>query len=217
MRVLRMNWPTRVTRLSFLVAQRALPSPSASTVMLRNFSTWNFLPFKPTRSWRKNTGAPKPSSHQIARTVSNMKGQENMSNRKLAAISDQRLASMEAGLRLKPSVKLMEPGVAKSTSILPASRSKNVTRSYTSTPLSRHWNSSSMGNVSRLSSSAMIIWSISVWRVYSASDWRRLMTRSPLIWASSPPTRTKPTIVKPCRSERRRMELVMVLAARPAP
>ena len=51
-RILRMMPPMKVTRGSLTEAQRATPSFSASTRMLRNLITENFRPFSPTRSCR---------------------------------------------------------------------------------------------------------------------------------------------------------------------
>ena len=51
-RVVRRAVPTRVTRESFFVAQRATPSRSASVLMLRNFRHMKLWPPSPTRSWR---------------------------------------------------------------------------------------------------------------------------------------------------------------------
>mmetsp|Transcript_26276 Transcript_26276/g.62229 ORF Transcript_26276/g.62229 Transcript_26276/m.62229 type:complete len:206 (-) Transcript_26276:242-859(-) len=129
---LRMKRPTRVTRSSFLVAQRGLPSFSASVRMLRNLMTLKGTPFKPTRSCRYSTG-PRDSM-QMTRAVTSMMGQATDRIRVAKTTSQSRLIAARSMPWLKPSPNTNQPALTCLMLICASVFSKCVAMSTTRTP-----------------------------------------------------------------------------------
>ncbi|MCY1377185.1 hypothetical protein D9M69_647420 [compost metagenome] len=107
MRSLRITRPTRVTRLSPAVAQRGMPSFSASVRMLRNFTTLNGLLFRPTRSCLYSTG-PELSSLMMS-AVTSMIGKASRISTTAPAMSNRRLMLVRRKPWSKPSPKMSQP------------------------------------------------------------------------------------------------------------
>jgi hypothetical protein len=120
--------------------------------MLRNLSSVNGRPSRPTRSWRKRTGPGE--SRRTATAVASISGQESRIPTDESRTSTARLRRSLQGWTEKPSLKIRYEGRSAPTAILPVIRSYSASCSRTTIPARRHWSSSSIGRRARRSSIA---------------------------------------------------------------
>ena len=185
--------------------------------MLRNLVSTNTLPCSPTRSCRYRIGWPEPDSIRIASATISMNGHVSASTIKAVDTSNTRLTTRRNGEESKPSENTSHDGSISDNLTLPDSRSKNVARSVTAIPACLQSSNSSIGRPARRSSGPTTISLICRRRAHTSNEPSKTSKRSSGTAIVSAPMRTKPTIVKPRRSARRRIHRGIRAALSPAP